>query len=175
MTPKYEIITDRRVYDEHYCNDSECDTWADELVKEQDAKLADLGIKNDAHKFYPIHFFDDDSMVNDTIYDAIQCLAIKDGVDLVKYNNGNYGFVSYYNGLKDGFEIYKDDVLIVDGIEWILVKVAPEDLNEAWECAQKAEDDRYDCYDLTLFEVFEKYFQKPCEIIKSSYEQGDSL
>lgn len=43
---------------------------------------------------------DPDKVLND-----IQLLAIKDGVDLVKYPSGNYGFVAYYNGYKSGFEV----------------------------------------------------------------------
>lgn len=169
----YEVITNRRVYDKHYCNDSEVDTWADEMVKEQDAKLAELGFKNDCCQCYPIHFFDNDSWSNCTIYDAIQCLAIKDGADLVRFDTGNYGFVSYYNGFEDAFEIYKDDVLIEDMGEWILVKVAPEDFKDAWKCAQQAEEDRYEHDGLTLLEIFEELFQKPYEVIKSCYEKGE--
>lgn len=36
---------------------------------------------------------------------ALECLAIKDGADLVQYENGNYGFVAFYNGRQNGFEI----------------------------------------------------------------------
>ena len=39
------------------------------------------------------------------IDDAIQCLAIKDGVDMVQFSNGNYGFVAYYSGDTNGFEV----------------------------------------------------------------------
>jgi len=37
--------------------------------------------------------------------DAIQHLAIKDGYDLIQFENGNYGYVAYYNGIENGFEI----------------------------------------------------------------------
>lgn len=36
---------------------------------------------------------------------AIQHLAIKEGYDMVQFSNGNYGFVAYYNGVPNGFEI----------------------------------------------------------------------
>ena len=36
---------------------------------------------------------------------AIQHLAIKEGYDMGQLSNGNYGFVAYYNGVPNGFEI----------------------------------------------------------------------
>ena len=41
----------------------------------------------------------------------IQGLALKDGVDLVAFENGNIGFVSYCNGHKDAFEIIQKGAL----------------------------------------------------------------
>lgn len=38
------------------------------------------------------------------IDDAINCLAIKDGADLIRFENGNLGYVAYYNGMKDIIE-----------------------------------------------------------------------
>ena len=34
----------------------------------------------------------------DTIYDALQSLALKDGADLVEFEDGNIGYIGYYNG-----------------------------------------------------------------------------
>ena len=39
------------------------------------------------------------------IDNAIEHLASKDGVDMVQFSNGNYGFVAYYNGKVNGFEV----------------------------------------------------------------------
>ena len=36
---------------------------------------------------------------------AKKIVAIKDGVDMVQFANGNYGFVAYYNGGINGFEV----------------------------------------------------------------------
>ena len=36
--------------------------------------------------------------------ESIEALAIKDGIDLIKFENGNLGFVAYYNGHKDIIE-----------------------------------------------------------------------
>lgn len=44
-----------------------------------------------------------------TIEDAVQCLSLKDGADLVKFKNGNIGFVGYYNDYKNNaFEILRN-------------------------------------------------------------------
>lgn len=39
----------------------------------------------------------------------IQSLVLKDGVDLVKFQNGNIGFVSYCNKAMDAFEIIRKE------------------------------------------------------------------
>ena len=39
------------------------------------------------------------------VNDYIDKLAIKDGVNLVRFENGNIGFVGVYNGYENGFEI----------------------------------------------------------------------
>lgn len=41
--------------------------------------------------------------------DAIERLAIKDGCDLIRYDNGNLGLVAYYNGRKSYLEIITDE------------------------------------------------------------------
>lgn len=35
-------------------------------------------------------------------------LAVKDGIDLIQFDNGNIGFVAYYNGHKSFIEIITD-------------------------------------------------------------------
>lgn len=40
-----------------------------------------------------------------TIYDAIEMLALKEGADVVEYENGNIGIVGYYNAWENGFII----------------------------------------------------------------------
>lgn len=97
---KYTIITKNQVYDG---GDDET------RIKEQLEKMKILGIYDDYEHDYLCHFFDS-PWINETtiatrIGEAIQYLAIKDGVDLVQYENGNYGFVAYYSGEPNGFEI----------------------------------------------------------------------
>ena len=105
--PKYTIITDRRIYDDHYSNE---DDWSEKLLEEQEAKCKTLGIDTN---FWAdevvVHFFDspffDERTQWATVYDALNMLAIKDGVDMVQFANSNYGFIAYYNGNANGFEI----------------------------------------------------------------------
>lgn len=92
----YTIITKNRVYKSE----------SEEIVREQEEKR---NILNLTENNYVCHFFDsvwfDESYREMNIDDAIENLAIKDGVDMVQFNNGNYGFVAYYNGETNGFEI----------------------------------------------------------------------
>lgn len=116
MNVNYEIITVFQCYDYLDLLDFPSDTYTEEdyqqeRIDEQNEKLEELGYEKD-YTAYSIHFFDspysDDVTVNATIEDAIQMLAIKDGVDLVRYETGNVGFVAYYNGCENGFEILGD-------------------------------------------------------------------
>lgn len=40
-----------------------------------------------------------------TIYDAIEMLALKEGTDVVEYEDGNIGIVGYCNRWENGFKI----------------------------------------------------------------------
>ena len=107
MVPQYTVITNCRVYDEHWSSEAD---WSERLWEGQEAKCAELGIDTSSLANEVLcHFFDspfsDEREEHWNVYDAIQCLAIKDGVDLVQYGNGNYGFVAYYSGTANGFEI----------------------------------------------------------------------
>ena len=94
--PRYVVITKNQVYESE----------PEKIVEEQEEKRKLLGLDGD---HYVCHFFDspyfNDSTEETSIEDAIQRLAIKDGYDMVQFQNGNYGFVAYYNGIVNGFEI----------------------------------------------------------------------
>lgn len=107
---KYTILTKRRVYDSYYLLD---ENWSEKLWEEQEKKCEELGIDTSSladevkcHFFDSVFFDEHTGFYN--VYDAIQCLAIKDGVNLVQYENGNYGFVAYYSGEENGFEIMEE-------------------------------------------------------------------
>ena len=105
--PNFKILTKKSVLDIPYENDEQATRDREEFVKEQNEILEKKGFE--LNKAYNIHFYDS-NYTNDFTTDmdleyAIQCLAIKDGYDLVKFDNGLYGYVAYYNGHKNGFEI----------------------------------------------------------------------
>lgn len=93
---EYTIITRNRVFESE----------PEDIVREQEEKMQILGLDGDN---YPIYFFASpfrrDHLAEMSVRDAIECLAIKDGYDMVQFSNGNYGFVAYYNGTENGFEI----------------------------------------------------------------------
>ena len=97
----YEILTTQSVIDTE-------EERFENLVEEQGIilKANEYALDNTAYK---THFFEsvfhDDCYELMTIKDAIQSLATKEGIDLVQYDNGNIGFVSYYNDEIDAFEI----------------------------------------------------------------------
>lgn len=84
-----EILTNKALYD----MDSEN---LDELWTAQNSMLEKLGYEMD--ETYVIRFGQQKKSYLTTIYDAIECLALKDGCDLVKFSDGKIGFVGYYNG-----------------------------------------------------------------------------
>ena len=94
----YEIITLHKVHN------SEDDFEA--IFEEQTEILKYYGLDWDSE--VEVHFFKsewgNDEVTWDRITDAIDALAIKDGVDMVRFKKGTLGFVAYYNGFKDAFE-----------------------------------------------------------------------
>ena len=110
----YEVATKNQVYNEP--EDLTEEEYEDILAKrcyEQNEVLENAGFpggaSGDNDTSYLVHFFGSiwchAFLDNCTLMEAIEALCIKDGVDLVKFENGNYGFVAYYNGISDAFEI----------------------------------------------------------------------
>lgn len=95
----YTVITKHQV--------SSCCDDPEKIIEEQEEKRKVFGLNDDdlyLCKFYNGHtgFF--------TIDDAIQHLDIKEGFDMVQFSNGNLGFVAYYDGMPNGFEIIDREV-----------------------------------------------------------------
>ncbi len=114
---KYTVITNKNVemamsLDSQGKTYEEQERYKEELVEEQDKKLEELGYRNDYCQYYVIHFFDsafhNEHTYIGTIYDAIERLALKEGADLVRFDNGNVGFVGYYGTQENGFEILRE-------------------------------------------------------------------
>ena len=100
-TPLYEF------YDAYDDEPSETDLFA--RVDEQEKILKQNGLSSTNGTEYLCHFFNsvffDEQIRESCVDEAIEFLAIKDGVDIVRFNNGNIGFIAYYNGHENGFEI----------------------------------------------------------------------
>lgn len=109
--PNFKVLTEKSIMDIPYVNEAQRETDVGLLAEEQDNILTLNGIG--FYKSYEVHFFDsrynDECTIKIDIDDAIQHLAIKDGVDLVRFENGNIGFVAYCNGVENGFEILGDE------------------------------------------------------------------
>ena len=92
-------------------NDMQEQRYLEDLIEEQNEKLKEYGYVNDYSTGYVCHFFNsafgNECTTIDTLDDAIQCLAIKEGVDLVKFTNGKIGYVAYYGTEENGFEILR--------------------------------------------------------------------
>jgi hypothetical protein len=106
---KYKIVTQRKLYD--YCDipENEEDKFREELWKEQLNIIAKEIITKNViiHFIEDTHFCDDKYVyaTTESIDEYTQYLAVKDGLDLVRFSNGNLGYVAYYNGHQNGFEI----------------------------------------------------------------------
>ena len=104
----YKVLTNKSILD----IDTENVETTLKFIESQNDILTSAGIDiNDTN--YIVRFFDspfsnarEDSM---TITDAVACLATKEGFDLVRFDNGNYGYISYYGNETDAFEIVSVD------------------------------------------------------------------
>lgn len=103
---KYKILTSRSVMDIPYENEEQHQRDCEALIEEQNKIITERC----PSKYYKCHFIEDKYFLNDNIMymdcleEAIQYLAIKDGVDLVQFENGKLGYVAYYNGHENMFE-----------------------------------------------------------------------
>lgn len=110
--PNYKVITSKSIL---VIND-ECDNMTDdefytllnslgsEQFKTIEKNLPSLDLER-----LVVHFFKSpytsDSFEKVSFEDAVQMLAIKEGYDVVRFENGNYGVVAYYGGIENGFEV----------------------------------------------------------------------
>lgn len=111
MLPDYSILTSMYCMEIPDLPDEEVTEIKQELFEEQ-VTILNMNGFDYCGQLCKVHFFDskythDCTRIMD-IDEAVQCLAIKDGVDLVQFENSNYGFVAYYNGVENGFEIIKE-------------------------------------------------------------------
>lgn len=100
---KYEILLDKLF-------DIDPDT-NDETRWEREVQFL---LENVKSKMVIFHYFDSaffdeyvelGEMDERELYDRTDALAFKEGIDVVRYDNGNYGILAYYGDNKNGFEI----------------------------------------------------------------------
>lgn len=105
----YTIVTQWKLYD--YCDIPEID---EEKFREQLwEELTNFVVKEITTDNVIIHFIEDTHYIDECykytsskeIEEYIQYLAVKDGVNLVRFSNGNLGYVAYYSGHENAFEI----------------------------------------------------------------------
>ena len=113
MLPNYKVLTSKSILDINTENETE--TMA--LWEEQSSLLPKANIFY-VHVFEDKHYMDEHFFTTNNIEDEIQILAIKDGVDLVQFENGNIGFVAYYNGHKNGLNFQLIIIALLKNTVW---------------------------------------------------------
>lgn len=98
----YEIITQRKVHDDCEHDDAFNEAHFNEMEEILKNYGLDWSSEIEAHYFNSAFF--DNGVIWDSITNCIDGLAIKDGVDMVRFKKGTLGFMAYYNGYKNAFE-----------------------------------------------------------------------
>lgn len=174
----FRVITSVSVYD---VNDDEEKLQA--LVDEQDKIVESRGLS----QIYPELLKTSEGYGYNSIVDALDCLPLKDGADLVEFEDGNLGYVGYYHGFDENWfeiiptktlsehcDLINDRTIIAseDGLNWIYevpeakVKEASEAIE--WSISAFYEDEEYEqtCIGDIIEEQFKKkgieYTYTPC-------------
>ena len=98
---KYEILTTAAT--------TKADTDEEKImiINEQFSILDKLGF--DDSTVYLAHYFKseftEEEITNGYLESLKERLAVKDGIELVRFENGNIGFMASYSGIENGFEI----------------------------------------------------------------------
>ena len=94
-------------------------------------------------KAYTLHRFGDwvdGKWYEETIEDAKQGLSVKEGIDLVEWENGHIGFIAYYNDKADCIEVVPDDEIIDDVAiyedDYLVADANPSDIGGAMSFAE---------------------------------------
>lgn len=110
----YEIVTQRKLYDYLDIPEDEEEKFREELCEEQlefiekeiTTENVIIHFIEDPHYIYESYHYDSKANIDE----YVQWLAVKDGLDLVRFSNGNLGYVAYYNGHQNAFEIIQTEM-----------------------------------------------------------------
>lgn len=110
----YEIATKRKLYDYVDMTEEQEEVFREELAEEQFEKVKTeiktnnviIHMLEDSHYGNEHFFYSSKKDIND----YLEHLAIKDGIDLVRFKNGNLGYIAYYNCHENGFEIIETEM-----------------------------------------------------------------
>lgn len=97
----YTVLTSRSVLEIPYENAEQL-----QILSSEQYELVNKLCPSEYYKatFLESYFFHE-HIRKGTLNYLIQCLAVKDGVDLVQFENGKIGYVAYYSGHENGFEL----------------------------------------------------------------------
>lgn len=180
----FRILTSKSVYDIE--DTDNYDTEIEKLSEEQNALLSKLGYEY-CDREYLVKFGRIDDYEVISIDEAIQRLAIKDGVDLVEFENGNIGFVAYYHGFNENYfevintehysghtEVWKNHIVAYeDGLYWLYIIENESEVESAvdlieWSIGAWYNTEEYPDYEqLCIGDVIEEQLEDKC--IKYKY------
>ena len=108
---KYDVIGKdfRDIVPEHYCYYESFENAMTERNIATYETIETMFPRNPAHpyivRFFESAFRDETWTYSDTITDFIDSLAIKEGLNIVRYSNGNFGLMAYYGSHENGLEV----------------------------------------------------------------------
>ena len=108
LATKHSLDDVNRIIDRFYNHQ---DDILEAYTKEQDKTLKSEGITHFDN--YTMRFFKDNTenttrTEKECIYEAMQKLSIKEGVELVRLENNNLAYIAFYGSYVNGFEIVKE-------------------------------------------------------------------
>lgn len=188
----FRTLTSKTVYTLDVDNyDSEIES----LTKEQNETLAKLGYEL-SDREYLIRFGKNDYYEVTTIDEAIQTLALKDGCDLVEFEDGNIGFVGYYNGFNENYfevintasysehtEVWKNHIIVYDNdLYWLYIIKNESEVESAvdlieWSISAWYNTDDYPEYeDSCIGDIIDEQLDDKCiEYTYKDIQEGSKL
>lgn len=157
----FRVITSKALYDIEYTENWDKDIEA--FTNEQNSILEKMGYE--FSRDYLIRFGKDEYEITD-IDSAIQMLALKDGCDLVEFENGNIGFVGYYHGFNENYfevintahssehtEVWKNHIVAFeDDLCWLYIIENESEVESAVDLIEQAIDMWYNTEDYPEYE-----------------------